>query len=69
MLNISSSPFAYLSSNPNDPNAKYNNIRLGKNSRLDTIQAAILLPKFKAFVDYELADVNKVAGSGNRRLY
>lgn len=49
-------------SNPNDPNAKYNNIRLGKNSRLDTIQAAILLPKFKAFVDYELADVNKVAG-------
>ena len=49
-------------SNLNDPNAKYNNIRLGKNSRLDTLQAAILLPKFKAFVDYELADVNKVAG-------
>ena len=48
-------------SNLNDPNAKYNNIRLGKNSRLDTLQAAILLPKFKAFVDYELADVNKVA--------
>lgn len=49
-------------SNPNDPNAKYNNIRIGKNSRLDTIQAAILLSKFKAFVDYELADVNKVSG-------
>lgn len=49
-------------SNPNDPNSKYNNIRLGKNSRLDTLQAAILLPKFKAFVEYELADVNKVAG-------
>lgn len=49
-------------SNPNNPNSKYNNIRLGKNSRLDTLQAAILLPKFKAFVDYELADVNKVAG-------
>ena len=49
-------------SNPNDPNAKYNNIRLGKNSRLDTIQAAILLPKFKAFIDYELDDINKVAG-------
>lgn len=48
-------------SNPNDPNAKYNNIRLGKNSRLDTLQAAILLPKFKAFVDYELVDINKVA--------
>ena len=49
-------------SNPNDPNAKYNNIRLGRNSRLDTIQAAILLPKFKAFVGYELEDINKVAG-------
>jgi len=48
-------------SNPNDPNAKYNNIRLGMNSRLDTLQAAILLPKFKAFVDYELNDVNQVA--------
>jgi len=48
-------------SNPNDPNAKYNNIRLGKNSRLDTLQAAILLPKFKAFVEYELADINRVA--------
>ena len=48
-------------SNPNDPNAKYNNIRLGKNSRLDTLQAAILLPKFKAFVDYELKDINEVA--------
>ena len=48
-------------SNPNDPNAKYNNVRLGKNSRLDTLQAAILLPKFKAFEDYELADINKVA--------
>ncbi len=48
-------------SNPNDPNAKYNNIRLGRNSRLDTIQAAILLPKFKAFRDYELDDINKVA--------
>ncbi len=48
-------------SNPNDPNAKYNNIRLGKNSRLDTIQAAILLAKLKAFVDYELDDINKVA--------
>lgn len=48
-------------SNPNDPNAKYNNIRLGMNSRLDTLQAAILLPKFKAFADYELADINKVA--------
>lgn len=48
-------------SNPNDPNAKYNNIRIGKNSRLDTLQAAILLLKLKAFRDYELEDINKVA--------
>lgn len=48
-------------SNPNDPNAKYNNIRIGKNSRIDTIQAAILLPKFQAFIDYELDAINKIA--------
>lgn len=48
-------------SNPDDPNAKYNNIRLGMNSRLDTLQAAILLPKFEAFKDYELKDVNQAA--------
>lgn len=29
-------------SNPSDPNAKYNNVRIGKNSRLDTLQAAIV---------------------------
>ena len=47
---------------------KYKNIRIGMNSRLDTIQAAILLPKFKAFCDYELDSVNKVAGWYNDRL-
>lgn len=40
---------------------KYNNIRLGLNSRLDTIQAAILQVKFEAFKKYELEDVNKAA--------
>lgn len=40
---------------------KYNNIRLGLNSRLDTIQAAILQIKFKAFKEHEVEDVNKVA--------
>ena len=40
---------------------KYDNVRIGLNSRLDTMQAAILQVKLKAFVDYELADVNKVA--------
>ena len=48
-------------SNQNDPNAKYNNIRIGMNSRLDTIQAAILLQKLKAFEEYELSDINRVA--------
>lgn len=42
-------------------NDKYNNIRIGMNSRLDSIQAAVLLPKLKAFEDYELEDVNKAA--------
>lgn len=49
-------------------NDKYNNIRLGMNSRLDTIQAAILLPKLKAFADYELSDINKVAKMYDRAL-
>lgn len=40
---------------------KYNNIRLGMNSRLDTLQAAILLTKMKAFEEYELDNVNKAA--------
>lgn len=40
---------------------KYDNVRIGMNSRLDTIQAAILLPKFEAFKTYELDAVNKVA--------
>ena len=36
---------------------KYDNVRIGLNSRLDTLQAAILLVKLKAFRDHELADV------------
>lgn len=40
---------------------KYDNIRLGINSRLDTIQAAILLVKFEQFCNVELEQVNQVA--------
>ena len=42
-------------------NDKYNNIRIGMNSRLDTIQAALLIPKFKAFREYEIDAVNHAA--------
>ena len=48
-------------SHPDDPNAKYNNVRIGMNSRLDTLQAAILLPKLQAFREYELDAVNQAA--------
>ena len=43
------------------PLDKYDNREVGYNSRLDTIQAAILLPKFNALEKYELDAVNKVA--------
>ncbi|MBO7201083.1 MAG: DegT/DnrJ/EryC1/StrS family aminotransferase [Bacteroidales bacterium] len=40
---------------------KYDNVRIGMNSRLDTLQAAILRVKLKAFDAYELDAVNTVA--------
>lgn len=43
------------------PRGKYDNVRIGVNSRLDTIQAAILLPKFKALAEHEVADRQVVA--------
>ena len=49
-------------------NDKYNNVRIGMNSRLDSIQAAVLLPKLKAFEDYELDDVNRVADMYTEKL-
>ena len=47
---------------------RYDNVRIGINSRLDSIQAAILLVKLKAFKEYELADVNKVAAHYTEKL-
>lgn len=40
---------------------KYDNVRIGRNSRLDTLQAAVLQIKLKAFQEYELTEVNRIA--------
>ena len=47
---------------------KYDNVRIGLNSRLDTIQAAVLDVKLRAFDDYELVDINKVADKYTEKL-
>ncbi len=46
---------------------KYDNVRIGMNSRLDTIQAAILLEKIK-FFDEEIKECNRVAEEYNKGL-
>ena len=47
---------------------KYDNVRIGWNSRLDTMQAAILLPKLNAFIKYERDAVNEVAEKYTKQL-
>lgn len=47
---------------------KYDNVRIGMNSRLDTLQAAVLLPKLHAFIRYELDGVNEAAALYTKKL-
>ena len=47
---------------------KYDNVRLGTNSRMDTLQAAILQIKLRAFREYELQKVNEAADLYNKYL-
>ena len=47
---------------------KYDNVRIGVNSRLDTLQAAILQVKFDAFKNYEAEAINKAAVLYTKKL-
>ncbi|MFC7685324.1 DegT/DnrJ/EryC1/StrS family aminotransferase [Ureibacillus sp. GCM10028918] len=47
---------------------KYDNVRVGVNSRLDTVQASVLKVKLKAFTEHEVEDVNRVYRIYNEKL-
>lgn len=48
------------------PGGKYNNVRIGVNSRLDNMQAAVLLPKLKALDAYEVDKRQDIAQKYNK---
>lgn len=41
--------------------SKYDNVHIGMNSRMDTLQAAVLLAKFPIFIQKELGESNRLA--------
>jgi dTDP-4-amino-4,6-dideoxygalactose transaminase len=47
---------------------KYDNVRIGMNSRLDTIQAAVLLAKLDQFTNYELEHIQSVVEWFNNEI-
>lgn len=48
--------------------SKYDNVRIGMNSRLDTLQAAVLLAKLPVFCEKELGWAQAAAGKYTERL-
>lgn len=48
--------------------SKYDNVRIGMNSRLDTLQAAVLLAKFPVFVEKELDWMHDIAAKYTEHL-
>ena len=57
-----------LRANGRSVSDKYDNQRIGMNSRLDTLQAAVLLPKLKALREYEIEALNQSAAKYTQAL-